>query len=81
MLLQLDFWFCRRAVASSPRILIFREVEEVNKNLPQQEQIEYAFMYPGKMKKIRIAYERFYPSGKIDRWRLVFQSGMSCFSF
>ena len=40
-----------------------REIEEVNQKLRRQEQIEYAFMYPRKMKKIRVAYGRFYPHG------------------
>jgi len=52
----------------------FREIEEVNWMLPEQEKIEYAFMYPGKMRKIRLAYERLYPQGGTNRWRIVFQS-------
>jgi hypothetical protein len=55
--------------------LTFREIEEVNKKLPRQEQIEYVFMYPGKMKRIRLAYKGFYPQGTINRWRLAFQAG------
>jgi hypothetical protein len=56
-----------------------REIEEVNQKLRRQEQIEYAFMYPGKMKKIRVAYGRFYPHGATDRWRRVFQAAAFVF--
>jgi len=57
----------------------FREIEEVNRKLPQQEQIEYALMYPGKMKRIRLAYQRFYPQGATNRWRLMFQTAAFLF--
>ena len=59
--------------------LVWREIEDVNRNLPPNEQIEYAYMYPGKMRKIKIAYGRFYPSGKLERWRFVSQTGMVVF--
>ncbi len=51
--------------------LIFRETEDVNRKLPPEEQIEYAWMYPGKMLRIRKAYQRFYPGGPLDRWRRI----------
>jgi hypothetical protein len=54
--------------------LTFREIEEVNRKLPEQEQIEYALMHSGKMKKIKLAYKRFYPQGGTDRWCLMFQA-------
>jgi hypothetical protein len=57
----------------------FREIEEVNRKLPQQEQIEYAFMYPGKMKRIRLAYKRLHPQGATNRWRLMFQTAAFLF--
>ena len=57
----------------------FREIEEVNRKLPQQQQIEFAFMYPGKMKKIRFAYKRFYPQGATNRWRVMFQTAAFLF--
>ena len=59
--------------------LTFREIEEVNRKLPEPEQIEYAFMHPGKMKKIRLAYKEFYPQGATNRWRLVFQTAAFLF--
>jgi hypothetical protein len=58
---------------------VLREIEEVNRKLPQGEQIEYAWMYPGKMRRIRSAYKRFYPEGMIDRRRIVFEVGAFVF--
>jgi hypothetical protein len=51
-----------------------REIEEINRKLPQEKQIEYAFMYPGKMGKIALEYKRLCPQGSLNRWRLVFQA-------
>jgi hypothetical protein len=45
----------------------------VNRELSDQEQVSYSFMYPGKMQKIRAEYERLYPTGKVDAWRRTFQ--------
>ena len=59
--------------------LALREIEEVNRKLPEQERIEYAFMYPGKMRRIRLAYKRLYPQGATNRWRLVFQTATFLF--
>jgi hypothetical protein len=52
---------------------VFREIEEINRKLPPGEQIEYAFMYLGKMSKIAREYRRLYPQGSLNRWRLGFQ--------
>jgi hypothetical protein len=54
-------------------LLIHREIGDVNRELSDQEQISYSFMYPGKMQKIRAAYERLYPTGKVDVWRRTLQ--------
>jgi hypothetical protein len=56
-----------------------REIEEVNRKLPQHEQIEYAFMYPGKMKRISLAYKEYYPGGTTNRWRVTFEIGSVLF--
>ena len=52
----------------------FREIEEINRKLPKEEHVEYAFMYPGKMKRVRLVYKGLYPRGTTNRWRLVFQT-------
>jgi hypothetical protein len=50
-----------------------KEIEEINRKLPKREQVEYAFMYPGKMERIGHHYKQLYPEGSTNRWRLVFQ--------
>jgi hypothetical protein len=62
------------ACAAVSYYLTFREIEDVNRKLPQEAHVEYAFMHPGKMKRIRLAYKGFYPRGTTDRWRLAFQT-------
>ena len=54
-------------------ILVSREIEEVNRKLPEAEKISLGFMYPGKMQNIKTAYRRLYPNGKIERYRVVLQ--------
>ena len=50
-----------------------REIEEVKRKLPEREQVEYAFMYPGKMQRIGRHYKRLYPEGETNRWRVGLQ--------
>ena len=52
---------------------LLQEIGEVNRQLPNTEQISYWGMYPGKMSRIRREYERLYPTGKIDIMRRLFQ--------
>ena len=65
------------AIASSS--LIHQEIESVNRKLPEEEQISYSLMYPGKMRKIKAAYRRYYPMGHIEQWRIMLQAGMFVF--
>jgi hypothetical protein len=51
--------------------LIYPELGEVNRRLPETERINDYWWYPGKMSEIRQHYERFYPGGRIDLWRRV----------
>jgi hypothetical protein len=53
-------------------LLTFQEIEEVNRKLPSEEQIEHVWKYPGKMRRVRSTYKRFYPDGTTDRWRRTF---------
>ena len=57
----------------------FREIEEINHKVEEQEKISYLFMYPGKMQKIKAEYNRLFPDGRIDRWRMIFQVAMFVF--
>jgi hypothetical protein len=59
--------------------LIYQEIGEVNRKLSKHEQIRFFFMYPGKMQKIQAEYRRFYPKGRVDLWRKVFE--VACFIF
>ena len=52
---------------------LWQEIGEVNRKLPDTEQISYLGMHPLKMAKVRREYRRLYPSGKIDLVRRVFQ--------
>jgi hypothetical protein len=49
---------------------ISRMSELVNQKLPKDQQIEYAYGYPGKMRKIRALYRELYPTGHLARWEL-----------
>jgi hypothetical protein len=52
-------------------VLISRMIELVNQKLPKDQQIEYAYRYPGKMRKIRALYREHYPTGHLAKWELV----------
>jgi hypothetical protein len=62
-----------------PRSDRYREIGEVNRKLPDEKQISYSFMYPGKMQKIKAKYHRLYPTGRVDAWRSTFQIGLFVF--
>ena len=53
--------------------LTHQEIGEVNRRLPDNQQIPYPFMYPGKMRKIRALYKQFYPNGRVDFWGRFFE--------
>jgi hypothetical protein len=40
-----------------------QEIGEVNRKLPESQQIPYLLMYPGKMREIKTEYKRLYPTG------------------
>jgi hypothetical protein len=50
-----------------------QEIGEVNRKLPSDTQISYWGIHPAKMERIKDEYKRLYPSGKIDRMRVLFQ--------
>jgi hypothetical protein len=59
------------AILSS--VMIYQEIGEVNRKLPDDQQIPYTLMYPGKMAKIKADYKRLYPTGKAEFWRFALQ--------
>jgi hypothetical protein len=60
-------------------LLSYQEIGEVNRKLPEAEQIPYLLMYPGKMRRIKTEYQRLYPNGRVNLWRSVFQVAMFVF--
>lgn len=60
-------------------MLSYQEIGEINRKLPDSEQVPYLFMYPGKMRKIKVEYKRLYPDGRVNLWRSLFQAGMFVF--
>jgi len=55
---------------------IFIEIGEINRKLPDNEQISYIGMHPAKMSKIKEQYDRLCPSGYAEMWRVIFQTAM-----
>ena len=60
--------------------LVCQEIGEVNRKLPESQQIPYLLMYPGKMRKIKTEYKRLCPNGRVNFWRGLFQAGMFLFA-
>jgi len=52
---------------------LWQQIGEINRKLPDNEQISYWGMHPMKMARIKREYMRLYPSGKIDLMRRIFQ--------
>jgi hypothetical protein len=51
-------------------VLVSRMIELINEKLPKDQQIENAYRYPGKMRKIRALYREHYPTGQLAKWEL-----------
>ena len=45
--------------------ILFAIIGEVNRKLPENEQIGYLFWYPGKFGRIKRRYHEFYPNGRL----------------
>jgi len=54
---------------------LWQQIGEINRKLPDSEQISYWGMHPAKMAKIKREYKRLYPSGRIDLMRRALQYG------
>jgi hypothetical protein len=53
-------------------LAIYAMIGEVNRKLPDDQQIEYLFMYPGKVSKVKLEYKRLYPKGRLPLlWNLT----------
>jgi hypothetical protein len=54
-------------------LLTNQEIGQVNRKLPDKQQVSYLGMYPTKMAKIKREYKRLYPAGRVEFWRFAFQ--------
>ena len=48
-------------------LVISAMIGEVNRRLPEDQQVSYLLGYPGKLRKIRDEYKRFYPKGNLAK--------------
>lgn len=62
---------CSCAMLSA--FLLWQQIGEINRKLPDHKQISYWGMHPFKMATIKREYKHLYPSGKIDLLRRIFQ--------
>jgi len=51
----------------------YQELGEVNRKLPDNQQISYLWWYAEKYSKVRDEYKRLYPDGKLHRLQFWFQ--------
>jgi hypothetical protein len=50
--------------------LLSRMIELVNKKVPENQRVEYAYGYFGKYKKIRALYRKLYPESRLADWEV-----------
>ena len=60
------------AIGSS--LVISAMIGEVNRRLPDDQQVSYLWGYPGKLSGIREQYKRFYPKGKLSKVLTVLEA-------
>lgn len=68
---------CSCAILSA--FFLWQQIGEINRKLPDNEQISYWGMHPVKMAKIKREYRRLYPSGKVDLLRRILQCAAFAF--
>jgi hypothetical protein len=51
--------------------LMYQEIGEVNRKLPDDRQISYFWFYAEKVSRIRREYRRLYPQSSIDRYQVA----------
>ena len=50
------------------------EIGEINRKVPESEQISYLGIHPVKMARIKSEYKRLYPAGRAELCRVIFQT-------
>jgi hypothetical protein len=53
--------------------ILVQEIGEVNRKLPDDEQISYWFWWPGKAFHLFAEYKRLYPNGRLEFWRITLE--------
>ena len=51
--------------------VLYAMIGEINRKLPDSEQVSYLFMYPGKLQRVKGEYRRFYPHGRLNSLRVT----------
>lgn len=62
-------------------LLFSQEIGEINRKLPEDQQISYFWMYSEKYSHIKRQYKRFYPNGRIHLLQFIFQLAGFAFFF
>jgi hypothetical protein len=52
-------------------LLLYMMIGQVNRKLPNEEQIPYLFMYPGKVRRIKQEHRRFFPESRMNTLRVA----------
>src|SRR5258706_21566 len=60
-------------LAISSALVVSAMIGEVNRRLPDDQQISYLWGYPGKISGIKEKYKRFYPKGSLSKVLTVLQ--------
>src|SRR5690348_10430076 len=55
-------------------LVIYAMIGEVNRRLPEDQQVSYLWGYPGKLSGIREQYKRFYPKGALSKVLTVLEA-------
>ena len=58
-------------------LLFYAMIGEANRKLPQDQQIPYLFLYPGKIGRVNRDYKSFYPESKLPLIRFA----LNCVAF
>lgn len=53
--------------------ILWREIDEVNRKLSDEQQISYLWMYTDKRLRIRKEYRRLYPNGRLEHVGVAFE--------
>jgi hypothetical protein len=64
-ILQLVLFLAWISTGLSSSLVVYQMVEDVNRKLPPDRQIEYAYWYFGKLAKLKKQYRSFCPDGRL----------------